>query len=402
VGGFIAASVGLIASTLIAISTGGASLFAAIPDLVSLTGDAPMDAVTKGKTGAEKLKSGAGGIKEAISAAGSILSFPKMLADIVSGKVQKADDEPYRKLVRELAEAVHAQLAARLRVIQANDARKAASARVAQANLDLHAAQEQLLSASRDEHALRQAADLLLASGQRHADMLESYLFQAARATEIYTLQDESGVLNFAHGRVHPDRRQDYDEQFTTAASFAGEVSASWATIADIMQYRIAYDKYRTTFDEVDGAAFVSIDDPNSIGQFKINTEHNFLIDVSDLVNRFEAKVDFVLVTLVGVKAAQPFITVLVEHGGISQSLLKSGSTYTQVLRPRPTVSLPTRNGDQFSGVISGPPQSIPFIGRGVATTWRVSLDPAVAAHEGVDLSGLQRVELTVHYTSFL
>jgi hypothetical protein len=110
-----------------------------------------------------------------------------------------------------------------------------------------------------------------------------------------------------------------------------------------------------------------------------------------------------VLLALVGATANIPAISALVEHGGEAGSKMRDGSEQVQILRPRTTVVQTARAGDVFAGAhVGDDPDDLSFWGRGIATTWRVTIEAEEMTHRQVDLSRLTAIDIEIGYDAFL
>src|SRR5262249_23929485 len=118
---------------------------------------------------------------------------------------------------------------------------------------------------------------------------------------------------------------------------------------------------------------------------------------------RFEAKAAYVLLTLAGATAKIPAISALVEHGGVAGSRMRDGSEQVQILRPRTTVVQTAKAGEVFAGGhVGDDPDDLSFWGRGMATTWRVTIEAEEMTRRQVDLSGLTAIDIEIGYDAFL
>jgi hypothetical protein len=119
--------------------------------------------------------------------------------------------------------------------------------------------------------------------------------------------------------------------------------------------------------------------------------------------SRREAKAEAVYLALVGVTAAAPAVTLIVEHSGTYDVTLRDGSTRHLVLHPRPTVTTASKSALQLAGAAVGTsPLDLPFWGRGVVTTWHLSIEDAEILTNQVDLSQLSELQVGIGYQSFL
>lgn len=82
---------------------------------------------------------------------------------------------------------------------------------------------------------------------------------------------------------------------------------------------------------------------------------------------------------------------------------MRGGSERLQILQPRTTVVQTAKAAGAFTGAHLGDdPESLNFWGRGVATTWRVTIEAEEMSRRQVDLSGLSSIDLEIGYTAFL
>jgi hypothetical protein len=106
---------------------------------------------------------------------------------------------------------------------------------------------------------------------------------------------------------------------------------------------------------------------------------------------------------LAGATANIPAISALVEHGGEAGSRMRDGSEQVQLLRPRTAVVQTAKAGDVFAGAQVGDgPDELSFWGRGVATTWQVTIESEEMTRRKVDLSALTAIDIEVGYGAFL
>jgi hypothetical protein len=400
----------LIATTALGIATAGANVWvvAAVPTLISigqdLLADTQFDLIAD-PAERKRLVDSADGLEIGTKGGVALLSIPRMLNEIVSGTLNQPSEEPLRQLVRETMETAHALLLARHRVTQTTAALAAAGIRLTQAQADLAAAQQQVGKLTLDVTLLERTGRWILSAALKQADLLMGYSFQAARALEIYALKDASDKIRFDYGYVHPDVERDHDEKYISTTALLSAYQTSWAAAtADILSFGSEYRTYLSGGTQVDDAVFTSISDPGVIQTFKTSMTLPIPINLSALVNRNEARVEYVHLSFVGATAAQPFMSILVEHGGTGSTRLRDGSIVQEALHPRPVVVVAARNPQQYSGVVTrqGASGVVPFYGRTVATTWTVSLEPAVATLQQVDLTALTSIDLTVGYSAFM
>lgn len=400
---------GLVVFTgIIALATGGsgaAMLVAFLPDVLSLTGG---DSLPFSEKDREDVLDKARGLKEYEAAKNNlpgsimpvVLSFAKMIKDLNDAQ----GDAEMIKLLKESVELTHARLLARLHNEQANFTLQAVTLKLEQAMRDLELARSQLGGLVTDLAFLEQVALTLIRSAQGYMDILVKYAFFAARSLEIYTLADLSDEIRYDYGYIHPDIEQDYQDRLLPLAQLIGAYQTSWSRFVDIVNYRNSYDNYFGSSNKVNDKVFLSFTDPRLLAQFRQVPNLLVTVDLQYLPpTRYEAKIEYVLLSLTGATANVPAISCLVEHSGRFTTRKRDETTMSLILRPRPTVVQTAKTGLTYTGVrIGTSPRDLGFWGRGVATTWNVSIEPDEMARRQIDLSGLSAIEIEIGYEAFL
>ncbi len=400
----VAAFTGLAAVITLATGGGAAAVAAAYAPqvLVRLAGD---DTGAFSHEGVDALLDAALGLKDFTKdnldpGKKLLLSYGKLLSDVESS----TSDDELKALMRETIELTHAKLVGQLRVEQATLTLAAAGLRIQQAAADRALAEAHLASMTADTAFLEKVAQGLLASARGYMDVLMRYAFLAARSVEIYTGQDMSGGVFYDYGFLHPDVEEDYLDGTLPLAQLIGANLTSWNRFVGILGYRTAYDDYLAGGDRVMDKVFLTVDDTASIAQFKQAQLLEVVVDLDDLpATRFNATAAYVLVSLAGAQASVPAISTIVEHGGVSMTRSRQGTDTVQVLQPHATVVQTARTPLGYSGAgIGQDPSELSFWGRGVASRWRLRIEPDEMTRRGVDLSGLSQIQLEIGYQAFL
>jgi hypothetical protein len=415
--GTVIGTVGLVASVIGAIPTGGTSLLAVIPAVASVFADIKTTGVLGEIEGAlhlgsdeqqkafQKLEKDAGSVKEIVQknlqAVKSLISFPKMLTDLWSAQVEGGSAQ-IQQLMAKSVELAHAQLLAGLRSDQADAQYQVVLAKIQQRDQDEQAASDELRRIQAGTRNLDAAAQAIIQASHTYFDTLGRYAFYAARSLELYTLADLSAEIRYDYGYVHPDIEQDYFEGLRSREEYIGAYQATWQGIPTLTVYRQQYLDYftRASGDLVRDVLKLSFNDPALIAELQSTRVLSLPIDLSAMPpNYVEAKAEVVYLALVG--ADEEIIPCVVEHAGISRQMRRDGSVVTQYLRPRTTVVQARNRALTASDLISpitdplNAPRVIGFWGRGVATTWRLTIDGPV------DLSKLSQIECFVGYVAF-
>ena len=383
----------------------GIKLLAALPNVVGFTDFGPVPS-----TNPQEILSKAKGLKELASAKNerdeiikqAAISFSTMMSDVHQAQ---ATDE-IKKLLREIVELTHVQLLTKLRSEQAGFELEAATIRQEQAKRDAELARTQLASVAADVAYLEAVAMTLIRSAQRYMDILAKYAFYAARSLEIYTLADLSNEIRYDYGYIHPDFEQDYQDKLLPLSQLIGLYQTSWSRFVGIVNYRNIYETYFGNGNQIKDRVFQSFTDQSLLDQFRASRNLVVPIELNALpASRFEAKVNYVLLSLTGAKANAPRISCLVEHTGPFTTKKRDGSTVDRLLRPRFTIIQTAKtglNGTHIGVALGDSPRDLSFWGRGVATTWSVSIEPDEMVQREIDLSALSAIEVEIGYEAFL
>jgi hypothetical protein len=235
-------------------------------------------------------------------------------------------------------------------------------------------------------------------------DILIKYAFFAVRSLEIYTLDNLSNEIHTDYGYIHPDMEQDFQDRLLPLAQLIGAYQTSWGRFVGILNFRNSYDNYFSSGNKVNDKVFLTFTDPALLTQFRESPDLLLTVDLQDIPpTRFEAKASYVKLSLTGTTANVPAISCLVEHGGRFTTRKRDGSTVSLILKPRPSVVQTAKTGITYTGVrIGDSPDDLSFWGRGVATTWNVSIEPDEMTRRQIDLSGLSAIEFEIGYEAFL
>ena len=395
----------VIGGAIVGIATGGSALVAVIPELVAVghqLGANDVVGLIKSDQAKEDFASASGDLKEIVEGGEAVVSLVKAIDSL--NDVPQADAE-YKQLMREAIDAVGQKKLAELHVGQAQLGLRAAEARQALALSDLALANQQLAGLQDEIGYLRQVAVTLVRSAQGYMDTLIKYAFLAARSLEIYTFADLSSEIRYDYGYLHPDREQDLlADDAKSLIQLLAEYTASWSRFVGVVNYRNRYEQYFLGANLVHDIKFLSITDAQTLADFKATHDLSLQVELGELPpSRHEAKAEAVYLALVGVTAAAPAVTLIVEHSGSYDVTLRDGSTRHLVLHPRPTVTTASKSALQLAGAAVGTsPLDLPFWGRGVATTWHLSIEDAEILTNQVDLSELSELQVGIGYQSFL
>ena len=408
--GAIISTVGIICGLIAALPTGGTSLLAVIPTCVALYG--AVKSADLGKLLAEsrlpadaekpltkKIKDEAQGLKGAVEAIQgaqkAVIDLQRIRNEIWQAKV---DNEGYRQLMLKQVDLAHEQLLAGLTSAQSGAEIEAVERRLLNVESELQTARSHKADLQVDAVELATVAMTLVRTAQGQIDVLARNAFYAARALELYTHRDMSSSIRFDYGYVHPDLEADAEEGLIGYEDLVSAYLLSWARYPDLVRYRSDYVNYF-----LDGAltrevARIEIADSRMVA-FRGGKELTFSLGFSDFPTKcFEVKAIGARVSLVGATAVSGTVTASLENSGVCQVRVRSGHLREYELPPRSMSLLATFGVLQADGGPVLPRPAVGFWGRGAVSSWRLSIDADEVASSGIDLTGLQRVQIWLEY----
>jgi len=413
--GAVIGTVGLVASVVAAIPTGGMSLMAAATSVASIAGTIESSGVLQiigevfkpeaDRTAIKELEKQAKGLSGYVSDVSSgvkkIISFPKALEELWTAKI---DNAGYKKLIADSLELAYQQLTAQMRQNQAEYTAQAASKRLDQGKINKANAEQQLAGLINDIKYLEGVSLTLISMAQYYMNILTKYAFFGARALEIYTLQDKSNDIRYDYGYIHPDREADYKTGFLPLSNLIGLYRFSWSKFAGLISYREQYDNYFNSGNWVNDLHRLSFTNADALNDFKIKPELHFTIRLEDLPpSRYEAKVTSVYVAFVGATSNSNTITAIIEHSGRYSQKKRDTTAVNVLLKPRAGVVVAKITPLQSSGgVVGGTGIGVDFWGKGIAADWHLYIEPSEMQNGGVNLSGLTEIQVWLSYQSFL
>lgn len=421
----VAGVIGDVVKVVMAFPTGGASLLAFAPDILAVANDVEgqqngllsllpndvVDEITKALhlSSTDSLTKDAGNLATLIqknyAEVNNLINLTEAVANV--GQATSTAQAAYKQLLAKSIQAVHAQFLAGLRSSQTDILQQVAAEKLTQLATDIQTAQAQLASVNAGIKDINAAAQAIITVSHSYFDVVARFAFYAARALEIYTLDDLSGEIRFDYGYVHPDIDQDYASKRSTATQYLSAYQAAWQEVPTVMDYRQRYlDYFANSPADLTRDIYVrSITDQATLTTFSQQRALQITVDVADpaLAGRAEAKAELVAVSLIGL-GPSTFIDCRVEHNGTCDQRRTDGTILTQFLRPHstivqskvqplvPTDLIPDPKTDPLAA-----PLSIAFWGRGLATTWQLTIeDPKV------DLSTLSQIQIGIGYVAFL
>lgn len=410
--GTVAQVAGSVVGVIAAIPTGGASLVALVPAMVSLVDTVTAQAAPIAQALLAGTKADTKQVEDAYQKVGkqadAVIAAGKTIVNFI-GVVEKLtasstpDNSAQVALVRRGAALAHQLLIADNRVQLAQQRIEAAQGRAAHA---AELANQAALLAARvavDAESVRQTGLLAISIAQSSAEALNSMVFRAARSVEIYTLQPQAQNVALDAGVLSPQVWLDYQEEWIHENELATALTASWGKMLkpiSVQQDYLAYfqrDHGQDVLSRIFRTGDPEFDQLRTTGRFQ------FFVDAATIpAGRADAKISSVRLALVGAAHPSGGISCDVRHGGRYEQRRDSGQIDVQLLQPRTSTrrAVLTPLTPEPSGTVDQPltaPLSLEFWGRGIGGEWDVSV-VGMQENAGLDLSGLTQVQVEIRY----
>lgn len=398
--------------------SGGATL-AALPAAFGLIGDATKILESKifdpkkgeysinGKSldewkGSKEYKDMTGGLSELAANAKTFYENVTVIAELGDKPADPALVKQEKELLRRIAELEFQRRLLSLKRIQADLALDSAKQIQKVATADAKAIDNLKDGFEKDKSVLASLSLRLMRNARAHLDIHTKYVFLAARALDLYTLQDKyAAEVDFSLGYVHPDIEEEAlyrvgtgDTQQFTQLLVAYHTSLSKMPALQLL--RDAWGTYHESLSEVHHQVW-DFTDQRTLDAFRANNEVSLRVPLSSIPKtRTELKVTQVYVSLAGAVSLNSSILVEVEHSGSAENRTKAGKAVH--VSATPLRAIMGASKDQSAPATD---QNVPFWGRSPAAMWRLKIDAAElvdAAGDALDLSGLSEIQLTMDY----
>ncbi len=354
-------------------------------------------------------------IRAALIEAGGAMNVNllKMIGDLR----KSTGDEESKKLLVEVAEQAYSLLVATAERKIADAELTAAVNHLARAT-ELRNGMATLIAQAQSSNArLQDAVFILLQSARIIGDIASRYQFLAARALEIYALQDRSGDMKFDAGFVNPDIEEDFRQDFITSADFLAALAAASFTSAGIAPLVQAFDDYETGILQQQVFPVSISASAAELEQLKATGHLTMALALSDLSGEvFDVKAIGVQTYLKDIgydgSSLMPFLPILVSHLGrseqrqLDQNIVPQTLPIRSVLVTANRIPPPLSNGSQIWVAQSAPVGArfgaAGFVGRGAAGSYEISVDLPAVANEGFVWNTLSAVTFVVLCVGFL
>jgi hypothetical protein len=417
--GTVAAAVG---SVIAAVPTAGASLYALVPSLAGLAvqlntiGGHIFEATTAEKDALKaKYKEAGKNVDNVVQGVKSVINLAQAIKQLTDSK--NASNSELIDLMRQGVQLSHELLIAKLKSEQADLTEQARAVQVDGSKQLANLAADQKRRLENGEPVFIEAGRAAIRATQRKIDSILTVSFQAERSLEIYTFTDQSGIVSFDTGFIHPDIEADFDEKDVLTPQLVAAYSTSFLPILDPLNLQNSFDSYFNSdpqFEFVGQVNVYSIKDQESLNSFKEshNGERsiNFLVDLPDLPkHQLEMKIEQANVALVGATSRRPALDCKVKHGGVYLSRGRHGDEITQtlsehIIQTNPQfVSFQDQTPPPSAGIQGHDRARTDHLwGRGLGGRWLLAIADEEFQSNGVDLAGLTEVQLWVETQAFV
>lgn len=346
----------------------------------------------------EEFKQMVGGFEELVKHGKSFYDKAEVVAELFNAKVEGETTNPNKELIHQLAELTFERNLLELKRVQADLAYEATVQRKATADKDRASLSTQIDNLTGNVATLSRIARTLIRNAQVYVDLYTRYAFLAARALELWTLRSQTASFSFALGYVHPDKEA---HAFMAAGrgdgsrllSLLEEYVPSITDLPAPIHLRDSYETYTSQLSTF--RQYWNISDPDVLASLRDTGATDVRIPLDTIAEtRSELKVEQLYVSLVGAAATNATVMVEVEHSGHAQNRrLARGSTVVVGTPAPPRRSTVAASLDENLVEIEDQQQ---FWGRSPAALWRLTIDESRTP--GVDLSGLQELQLVIDY----
>ena len=282
------------------------------------------------------------------------------------------DDElakHHKELTIQLAELDFQRRLLELKKLQAGLALDSALQIKHVAEQDQQAIEQLAANLGSDVAILARLAGRLIRSAQVYVDLYTQYAFFAARALDLYTLEDHyAPTFSFGLGYVDPDDEADAlllvdDGQPKKFLSLVEKYQNTVSTLPDPFLLKNAYDAYDQSLTTVQNQ-YWNFTDPKVLNALRTTGQAAVRIPLSSVpASRYELKILQVYLSLTGAVGENETILVALEHTGNAENRkLPSSNPIILSAPPRRSIvaatvdeSLLPRSGTRRSGVAAQP-----------------------------------------------
>jgi len=321
----------------------------------------------------------------------------KVVADLFDTDVDDETAKRHKDLTIQLAELEFQRRLLELKKLQAGLALDSAIQVKHVAEQDQQAIEQLAANLGSDLAILAGLAGRLMRSAQVYVDLYTQYAFFAARALDLYTLEDHyAPTFYFGLGYIHPDHEADAlllvdDGQKDQFIALVAEYQETVSTLPDPFLLKPVYDAYDADLTTVQHQ-YWNFTDPEILDALRTTGQAAVRIPLSSIpTSRSELKILQVYLSLTGAVGENETILVALEHTGNAENRKQSSPTPI-ILSAPPRRSIVAATVDAS---LLDPIGDQKFWGRSPTALWRLTIDPSETA---VNLDGLTEIQLVVDY----
>ncbi|KAG4434954.1 hypothetical protein IFR05_009566 [Cadophora sp. M221] len=403
-----------VGAVMAAVPTGGASLVALAPGVITLSktvydnakplvqammDDKESETLNEATKQFENVKKDVGEIKNAATKVTDLLN---LIEGIKSKKTP--DNSKLLDLAQQGAELAYEHL-----LKQQELKRAGMTIEALEQTLDLETKlqkvhDEEIQRAELTEEIIREAGLKVIQATFSRVDVLLNFAFRAQRSVEIYLLQDQSQNVYYDVGRVHPDIEAEYHRDPSSLNNLIRLYQESFNRLLNPIDMWTSYQKYfdHSLFKATRRLDFV---DGETLSTFRSTFTLAFVIDAAALaLERYRTKIQAIGIAFVGATGAGNIITCKIEHGAFYSERTSNGSVRETVQRARhefiaATVKpLETGGFDIDSSPPLDEPQGSPLWGMGIGGRYVVTIPPSELAEHQPKFEGLEAIQVWIGY----
>ncbi|KAI9150384.1 hypothetical protein HJFPF1_10150 [Paramyrothecium foliicola] len=403
-----------VTAVISAVPTGGASLVALAPGIMTLTktiydnaGEMVQAIMDDEETKLlEDVKKKADKVKKQGKAVGDASN---KLIDLISmigkiGKQKTPDNSKLIELVQQGAELAYEHLLKQQELERAQLQTKAM-----QEKQNAEAALQIFYSGAREQNSLsqeviRQAGLKVIQAAQARVDDVLDFAFRAQRSIEIYLGIDQVQHVYFDVGRVHPDLEADYVRDPRYASTLTAAYDMSFTRLLEPTGMWKAYKEHFDRRPDTD-IRRLSFTDSEDLGTFRETFALSFSLNAADLSEkRYDTKVQAIGIAFVGASGEGDIISCKIEHGGVYYERGRDGEIHSMVLTARHDIIIAATKPLTVDGFDDdwtppvGEPQSSPLWGMSIGGIYTITVPENEFVEHHPTFEQLREIEVWIKY----
>jgi hypothetical protein len=262
---------------------------------------------------------------------------------------------------------------------------------------------------------IREAGLKVIQAAFSRVDILLSLAFRAQRSIESYLLIDQTQLVYYDVGRIHPDAEADYirdadpaNNNQTLKALADAHVTLYQTSFSRILNPTDMFETYNTYFKHLQLRKDIyrhSFSDPKDLETFRATFTLTFNFDAATLdEQRYSTKIQAIGIAFIGATGTGNIISCKIEHGAFYSERRSDGKTPETILKPRYDTILAPVTPLQTSGfdLDSSPPldesQSSWLWGMGIGGLYTITIPESEFKLHHPTFDGLKEIEVWLGY----